>query len=117
MNEPDIPDVVPHVPGTLRGRKWNPPSKPKPVYDDDIEISLDLGEDVEVALSSATTDEIVDLAGTVPVPYISVDPDLHEIRCLFNPWIRDQGWVKKIKIQDPDHVSGGSETIFWVKNT
>jgi hypothetical protein len=71
LNEPDVPDVVPHVPGTLRGRKWNPPSKPKPVYDDDIEISLDLGEDVEVALSSATTEEIVDLAGTVPSTYCS----------------------------------------------
>lgn len=63
LNEPDVPDVVPHVPGTMRGRKWNPPSKPKPVYDDDIEISLDLGDDVEVALSSASTEEIVDLAG------------------------------------------------------
>jgi hypothetical protein len=83
LNEPDIPDVVPHVPGTLRGRKWNPPSKPKPVYDDDIEISLDLGEDVEVALSSASTDEIVDLAGTRTVRYFYVDPDLHEITSLF----------------------------------
>ena len=55
------------MPGTLRGRKWNPPSKPKPVYDDDIEISLDLGEDVEVALSSASTEEIVDLAGEVKI--------------------------------------------------
>ena len=63
LNEPDVPDVVPHVPGTMRGRKWNPPSKPKPVYDDDIEISLDLGDEVEVALSSASTEEIVDLAG------------------------------------------------------
>jgi len=63
LNTPDIPDVVPHVPGTLRGKRWTPPSKPKPTLDDDIEISLDLGEDVEIALSTATTEEIVDLAG------------------------------------------------------
>ena len=63
INEPDIPDVVPHVPGTVRGKRYTAPSRPKPTLDDDIEISLDLGEDVEIALNSATTDEIVDLAG------------------------------------------------------
>jgi hypothetical protein len=42
------------------------------------------------------------------------------IRCLFDPWIRDPGWVKKsrsgpgIRIQDniPDHISESLETIF-----
>ena len=63
LNTPDIPEVVPHVPGTLRGKRYNPPAKPKPNPNDNIEIALDLGEDVELALSSATTDEIVDLAG------------------------------------------------------
>ncbi len=63
LNTPDIPDVVPHVSGTLRGKRYNPPAKPKPNPNDTIEIALDLGEDVELALSSATTDEIVDLAG------------------------------------------------------
>lgn len=63
INEPDIPDVVPFVSGTTRGKRYNPPSKPKPVVDDDIEIALDLGDDVELALSSATTEDIVDLAG------------------------------------------------------
>ena len=56
--------MVPHVPGTIRGRKFAPPTKAaRPALDDDIEIELDLGEDVEIALKSATTDEIVDLAG------------------------------------------------------
>ena len=63
INTPDIPDVVPHVLGTLRGKRYTAPSRPKPTLDDDIEISLDLGEDVEIALNSASTDEIVDLAG------------------------------------------------------
>jgi hypothetical protein len=41
------------------------------------------------------------------------------IRCLFDPWIRDPGWVKN---QDPgsgmnilDHISESLETICWVK--
>ncbi len=36
------------------------------------------------------------------------------IRCIFDPWIRDPGWVKN---QDniSDHISESLETIFWVK--
>jgi tropomodulin len=63
LNEPDVPDVVPHIAGTLRGRKFNAPAKPKPRREEEIELDIDLGEDVEIALSSASTDEIVDLAG------------------------------------------------------
>jgi hypothetical protein len=33
-------------------------------------------------------------------------------RCLFDPWIRDPGWVKN---QEPEHISESLETIFWVK--
>jgi len=65
LAEPDIPDIVPHIPGTIRGNKWTAPSKPRPRIDDDIELDLDLGEDVEIALSSATADELVDLAGVM----------------------------------------------------
>ncbi len=44
------------------------------------------------------------------------------VRGLFDPWIRDPGWVKN---QDPDlgsgmnipvHISKSLETIFWIKN-
>ena len=27
MNEPDVPDAVPYVSGTVRGKKWVPPPK------------------------------------------------------------------------------------------
>ncbi len=45
------------------------------------------------------------------------------LRILFDPWIRDPGWVKiRIRIRDPDpelsnpdHISESLETIFWVK--
>ncbi len=42
------------------------------------------------------------------------------IRCLFDPWIRDAGWVKYRQDQDPgrknpDHISGSLEQFFWLK--
>ena len=64
LNTPDIPDVVPHVPGQKRGKVFKAPVRSKPVItSEELELDIDLGEDVELALSSATNDEIVDLAG------------------------------------------------------
>ena len=39
------------------------------------------------------------------------------IRCLFDPWIRDPGWVKNPDpgMNNPDHIFESVETIFWVK--
>jgi hypothetical protein len=45
------------------------------------------------------------------------------IRCLFDPWIRDPGWVKDqdpdpgsgYGMNIPDHISESLETIFCVK--
>jgi hypothetical protein len=42
------------------------------------------------------------------------------IRCLFDPWIRDPGWVKirsRIRMSIPDHISESLETFFWGLNT
>jgi hypothetical protein len=38
------------------------------------------------------------------------------IWCLFDPWIRDPGWVKKSGsgMNNSDHISESLETIFWV---
>lgn len=70
LNTPDIPDAVPHVPGTVRGKKWIPPPKPQDpkeslrgLLDEEIELDIDLGDDTESALNHASTAEIVDLAG------------------------------------------------------
>jgi tropomodulin len=70
LNTPDIPDAVPHVPGTVRGKKWIPPPKPQDpkeslrgLLDEEIELDIDLGDDTESALNDASTAEIVDLAG------------------------------------------------------
>jgi hypothetical protein len=45
------------------------------------------------------------------------------IRCIFDPWIRDPGWVKDQDLDPgsrsgmniPDHISESLKTIFWVK--
>jgi hypothetical protein len=43
------------------------------------------------------------------------------IRCLFDPWIRDPGWVKNLDsdpgsgMNNPDLISERLETIFWIK--
>ncbi len=41
------------------------------------------------------------------------------IRFLFDPWIRDLVWVKNKNsgsgMNNPDHISEGLETIFWLK--
>jgi hypothetical protein len=40
------------------------------------------------------------------------------IRCLFEPWIRDPGWVKKSGsgsgMNNPDNICESLETNFWV---
>lgn len=85
LNEPDIPDIVPHVPGTIRGRKFHAPAKPKPRHEEEIELDIDLGEDVEIALSSASTDEIVDLAGIMGLHSMMNQDQYHASQSEKNP--------------------------------
>jgi tropomodulin len=64
LNTPDVPENVPFVVGTVRGKKWQAPPKPEPQkMEEEIELDIDFGEECELALSSASTDQIVDLAG------------------------------------------------------
>jgi len=72
LNTPDIPDHVPFVPGTIRGKKWVPPPKPKDNsgfnnlgLDDNIELDIDVDEETEKALKAASTSDIIDLAGVL----------------------------------------------------
>ena len=66
-NTPVKPDLVPYVPGTIRGTKWVPPKQPSIMegygFEDDIELDIDLGEETEAALAEASSHEIIDLAG------------------------------------------------------
>lgn len=93
LNTPDIPDVVPHVVGTVRGKTWKAPSRPKPTFNEEIELDIDLGEDVELALSSATTDEIVDLAGIMGLHSMMNQDQYHASQSEKNPKADpDIGW-------------------------
>ncbi|XP_021919113.1 tropomodulin isoform X3 [Zootermopsis nevadensis] len=62
LETPDKPEVKPYVPGTIRGKKWIPP--PPSVKEREVEeqITIDLGDEYEHALSAATQEEIIDLA-------------------------------------------------------
>ncbi|XP_057325463.1 tropomodulin isoform X2 [Microplitis mediator] len=63
LETPDIPELKPYVPGIVRGKKWVPPPKENlKEKEADEQISIDLGDEYEQALSSATQDEIIDLA-------------------------------------------------------
>ncbi|XP_071523947.1 tropomodulin-1 isoform X8 [Panulirus ornatus] len=65
LNEPDRPELVPYVPGTVRGKKWVPPPPPEPQEDEDAaaqEVEVDLDEEFASVLNTASEDEIVDLA-------------------------------------------------------
>jgi len=72
LNIPDIPDHVPFVSGTVRGKKWVPPPMPKDNsgfnnlgLDDNIELDIDVDEETEKALKAASTSDIIDLAGVL----------------------------------------------------
>ena len=61
---PDKKDCVPHVPGVVRGKKWIPPQKDEiPMDNDDIELDIELGDELELALNDASTQDMIDLAG------------------------------------------------------
>jgi len=68
LQEPDRPELVPYVAGTVRGKKWVPPPPPKNEEEDDVDLTqqntveVDLDDEMERVLSAATEDEIVDLA-------------------------------------------------------
>ncbi|XP_032512517.2 tropomodulin-1 isoform X2 [Danaus plexippus] len=62
LETPDRPEVKPYVPGVVRGKKWIPPPPPEKVRDAEEQITIDLGDEYEQALSSASQEEIIDLA-------------------------------------------------------
>ncbi|CAL4085106.1 unnamed protein product, partial [Meganyctiphanes norvegica] len=68
LQEPDRPELVPYVAGTVRGKKWEAPPPPQNEDDDDTDmtqqntVEVDLDDEMERVLNCATEDEIVDLA-------------------------------------------------------
>lgn len=62
LETPDRPEVKPYVAGVIRGKKWIPPPPPEKVRDAEEQINIDLGDEYEQALGTATQEEIIDLA-------------------------------------------------------
>nr|XP_021200513.2 tropomodulin-1 isoform X4 [Helicoverpa armigera] len=62
LETPDRPEIKPYVAGVVRGKKWIPPAVPEKVRDAEEQISIDLGDEYERALTDASQEEIIDLA-------------------------------------------------------
>ncbi|XP_055381501.1 tropomodulin isoform X3 [Condylostylus longicornis] len=62
IEAPDLPEFEPYVKGTVRGKKWIPPPQSQREAEADEQIAIDMGEEYEHALSSASQEEIIDLA-------------------------------------------------------
>lgn len=62
LETPDRPELKPFVAGIIRGKKWTPPPESQKVREVEEQIAIDLGDEYEQALTSATQEEIIDLA-------------------------------------------------------
>lgn len=63
METPDVPELEPFVAGMVRGKKWIPPPPDEKTREADEKIAIDMGEEYEQALTDASQEEIIDLAG------------------------------------------------------
>lgn len=63
-----MPEVEPYVAGVVRGKKWEPPAQSAEQRDADEKIAIDMGDEYEQALTDATQEEIIDLAGSITMP-------------------------------------------------
>ena len=75
---PDKVDYVPHVPGVVRGKKWVAPVREDVIVcDQDIELDIELGEDIEIALNDASTTDMMDLAGIMGLHSMMTQDQYH----------------------------------------
>lgn len=63
LETPDRPEFEPFIKGKVRGKKWVPPPPDAAQLDADEKIAIDLGDEYEQALTDASQEEIIDLAG------------------------------------------------------
>ena len=56
--------IIKILAGTIRGKKWEAPKREGEDEDTaDFELDIDLGEEIELALNEASTQDMIDLAG------------------------------------------------------
>lgn len=63
LETPDKPEFEPFIKGKVRGKKWLPPPPDAKQLETDEKIAIDLGDEYEQALTDASQEEIIDLAG------------------------------------------------------
>jgi len=75
---PDKIDLVPHVPGVTRGKKWIAPQMEEPIFDkEEFELDIELGDEFEMALDDASTNDMIDLAGIMGLHSMMTQEQYH----------------------------------------
>lgn len=72
LETPDRPEFEPFVKGKVRGKKWIPPPPDAEQLANEEKIAIDLGDEYEQALTDASQEEIIDLAGKTWNQYIFI---------------------------------------------
>ncbi|XP_068631495.1 tropomodulin-1 isoform X2 [Battus philenor] len=121
LETPDRPEVKPYVPGVIRGKKWIPPPPPEKVRDAEEQITIDLGDEYEQALTSATQEEIIDLAAILGF-HSMMNQDQYHASLLNKGQPVGLGWdgitkatKPKVYPMDPPNDTDPDETIKRVK--
>ena len=77
---PDKIDYVPHVPGVIRGKKYVAPKQEVPhdiLDNEDIELDIEIGDEFEMALDDASTNDMIDLAGIMGLHSMMTQDQYH----------------------------------------
>ncbi|GJQ72718.1 tmod [Trypoxylus dichotomus] len=121
IETPDKPELKPYVPGTVRGKKWIPPPPPLKEQEASEQITIDLGDEYEQALTDATQEEIIDLAAILGF-HSMMNQDQYHASLLNKGQPLGLGWdgitkasKQKIYPQDPPNTTDPDETIKQVQ--
>nr|CAH7761700.1 unnamed protein product [Callosobruchus chinensis] len=122
LETPDRPEAQPYVPGVVRGKKWIPPPPSQTIQDADEKIAVDLGDEYEQALSTATQEEIIDLAAILGF-HSMMNQDQYHASLLNKGQPVGMGWdgitkASKPKIfpVDPPNMTDTEESIRRVED-
>ncbi|KAL0270536.1 UNVERIFIED_CONTAM: hypothetical protein PYX00_007919 [Menopon gallinae] len=122
LETPDKPELKPYVPGVIRGKKWVPPPPPPGTVSAEEEISIDLGDEYEQALTDATQEEIIDLAAILGF-HSMMNQDQYHASLLNKGQPVGLGWdgitkasQPKFFPQDPPNTTDVDKTIQQVKD-
>ncbi|KAI4459557.1 tropomodulin [Holotrichia oblita] len=122
IEAPDEPELKPYVPGTIRGKKVVGASPP-PLKEQEAseQITIDLGDEYEQALTDATQEEIIDLAAILGF-HSMMNQDQYHASLLNKGQPLGLGWdgitkasKQKIYPQEPPNTTDIDATIKQVQ--